>query len=114
MEDTGWSHPPWPKRECRVDLRKMTGENASSSSGELVRESSLMWPMLSRSNYTQWAMLMQCNYEALEIWEVIELGGEGVKRFQDRQAMGSLLRSVPGRCGNCLARRSPSRMRRRR
>jgi hypothetical protein len=33
-----------------------------------------MWPMLDRTNYTEWAMLMQVNYEALEIWEVIEPG----------------------------------------
>ncbi|XP_072149568.1 uncharacterized protein [Setaria viridis] len=31
----------------------------------------------------------------MEIWGVIEPGGTGVKRAQDRQAMGALLRSVP-------------------
>jgi hypothetical protein len=36
--------------------------------------------MLTCSNYTEWAMLMQCNYETLEIWETIEPGGKGVKR----------------------------------
>ena len=40
-------------------------------------------------------MLMQCNYEAMEVWEVIEPGGDGVRRSQDRLAMGCLLRSVP-------------------
>jgi len=50
--------------------------------------------MLDRTNYTEWAMLMHVNYEALEIWKVIE-PGEKVKRAQDRQAMGALLRSVP-------------------
>ncbi|CAD6335622.1 unnamed protein product [Miscanthus lutarioriparius] len=73
----------------------MGGDGSSSSTGDRVRESSLMWPMLTRSNYSEWAMLMQCNYETLEIWETIEPGGEGVKRAQDRQAMGGLLRSVP-------------------
>ena len=53
-----------------------------------------MWPMLTRSNYTEWAMLMQCNYESMEIWDA-EPGGADVKRAQDRQAMGDLLRSVP-------------------
>ena len=38
---------------------------------------------------------MQCNYEAMEIWDVIDPGGAGVKRAQDRQAMSALLRSVP-------------------
>ena len=36
-------------------------------------------------------MLMQCNFEAMEIWEAIEPGGAGVKRSQDRQARGRLL-----------------------
>ena len=53
-----------------------------------------MWPMLTRDNYAEWAMLMQCNYEALEIWEVID-PGSNPKRAQDRQAMSALLRSVP-------------------
>ena len=53
-----------------------------------------MWPMLTHDNYTEWAMLMQCNYEALEIWEVID-PGSNPKRAQDRQAMSALLRSVP-------------------
>jgi hypothetical protein len=40
------------------------GDNRSSSTVACdVQESSLMWPMLTRSNYLEWAMLMQCNYE---------------------------------------------------
>ena len=53
-----------------------------------------MWPMLTSDNYTEWSMLMQCNYEALETWEVIE-PGDKPKRAQDRQAMSALLGSVP-------------------
>ena len=63
---------------------EMGDGTSSGSSGHGVRESSLMWLMLTRSNYTEWAMLMQCNYETLEILETIEPGGEGVKRLQDR------------------------------
>jgi hypothetical protein len=40
-------------------------------------------------------MLLQCNFETLEIWETIDPGGEGVKRSRDRQAMAGILRSVP-------------------
>ncbi|CAD6257706.1 unnamed protein product [Miscanthus lutarioriparius] len=58
-----------------------------------VRESSLMWLMLTRTNYSEWAMLMQVNYEAMEIWETID-PGTNVKRSQVQQAMGVLLRSV--------------------
>jgi hypothetical protein len=55
-----------PKKKLGVPLwrrpvaemgEKEVGSSSSSVSG--VRESSLMWPMLTRSNYTKWAMLMQ-------------------------------------------------------
>lgn len=95
VEDIGWNHPPWPKRECKSDLRKM-GDGVSASSGQgCIRESTLMWPMLTRTNYSEWEVMMQCSFEAMEIGHVIEPGGAGVKRAQDRQAMGALLRSVP-------------------
>jgi len=42
----------------------------------------------------EWAMLMQINYGALKIWEVIE-SDNNPKTSQDRQAMGALMRSVP-------------------
>jgi hypothetical protein len=91
------SPPREPSKKKRVIPRRQPpliamGDNGSSSSG--VKESSLMWPMLTRDNYTEWEMLMQCNYEALEIWGVID-PGTNVKRAQDRQAMSALLRSVP-------------------
>jgi hypothetical protein len=50
--------------------------------------------MLTRSNYAEWAMLMKINYESMEIWDVID-PGTNVRRSQDRQAMGALMRSVP-------------------
>jgi Fe-S cluster biosynthesis and repair protein YggX len=61
--------------------------------------------MLTTDNYTEWAMLMQCNYEALEIWGVIDLG-TGVKRTQDRQAMSALPRSVPKEMWQSLGRKA--------
>lgn len=79
--------------------------DGQSSGGGSVKESSLMWPMLTRDNYAEWAMLMQCNYEALEIWEVID-PGTNPKRAQDRQAMSALLRSVPKEMWQSLGRRT--------
>ena len=96
------SPPREPPKKKYVVSRKLPaarkmgeGDIASASGSSGVREGSLMWPMLTRTNYAEWAMLMQCNFEAMEIWEVIEPGGAGVKRSQDRQAMSGLLRSVP-------------------
>jgi transposase InsO family protein len=71
------------------------GDQSAAGGSERVRESSLMWPMLTRSNYAEWAMLLQCNFETLEIWDTIEPGGADVKRSRDRQAMAGILRSVP-------------------
>jgi hypothetical protein len=66
-----------------------------AAGAERVQERSLMWPMLTRSNYAEWAMMLQCNFEMLDIWDTIEPGGDGVKRSRDRQAMAGILRSVP-------------------
>jgi hypothetical protein len=57
--------------------------NASASSGSGIKESSLVWPMLDRTNYAEWVMIMQCNLEALEIWHAID-PGTNVKRAHDR------------------------------
>jgi len=59
--------------------------------------------MLMRSNYAEWAVLMKCNFEILEVWEAIEPGGADVKRKDDRQAMGGILRSVPQEIRQILA-----------
>jgi len=89
---SGYISPP-RSPALKKPKKEMGDGPISVASG--VKESSLMWPMLSRSNYSEWAMLKQCNYEAMEIWDVIDPGGAGVKRAQDRQAMSALLRSVP-------------------
>jgi hypothetical protein len=57
------SPPREPPKKKFVILRRRPveamGDNPSSSSGGGVKETSLMWPMLTRDNYTEWAMLMQ-------------------------------------------------------
>jgi hypothetical protein len=85
-----------PKKKYVIPKRReeeKMGDGLSSTAGS-VKESALVWPMLTRSNYVEWAMLMQINYEAMEIWETID-PGTNVKRAHDRQAMGALMRSVP-------------------
>jgi hypothetical protein len=84
-----------PQRSPALNKPKKEMGDDPSSVPSGVKESSLMWPMLSRSNYSEWAMLMQCNSEAMEIWETIEPGGAGVKRAQGRQTMSALLHFVP-------------------
>jgi hypothetical protein len=78
----------------RKEPVKKMGDGSSSGVGGGLKENSLMWPMLTRSNYMEWAMLMQCNYEALEIWEVID-PGVNPKQSQDCQATSALMRLMP-------------------
>jgi hypothetical protein len=59
-----------PRRSPSTPPPDMTGTNSGASgsgSGHGVREGSLMWPMLTRANYAEWAVLMKCNFEILEV-----------------------------------------------
>jgi len=57
---------------------------------------SVQYPMLTRSNYTEWAMMMQVNMEAQGIWYAIKPEeDEAVEYCDDHQAMAAILRSVP-------------------
>lgn len=57
---------------------------------------SVQYPMLTYSNYNEWAMLMQVNMEAQGIWYAIEPEEEDVIEYRDdRFAMAAILRSVP-------------------
>jgi hypothetical protein len=94
--DRSVSPPQEPaKKKCVLTRRQLSNTMTSTSTtGSGVKESSLMWPLLGHDNYSEWAMLMQCNLEAMEIWDVID-PGINPKRAHDRQAMSALLRSVP-------------------
>ena len=47
VEDTGCNYPPWPKRQCQVDLRKMGGQ------GEHERRRAPLEEMTLTADYTQ-------------------------------------------------------------
>jgi hypothetical protein len=66
---------------------------------EVVREvsggggASLVFPMLKRGEYTNWAMVMEVNMQAVSLWDAIE--DDGVSRREDKQALTALLQSTP-------------------
>jgi len=53
----------------------------------------LVWPMLTRSNYQEWASHIQCNLEAMYLWDAVS--EDPVERRRDRLALGAMLRVVP-------------------
>jgi hypothetical protein len=65
---------------------------------EVIREmtsgggggTSLVFPMLKRGDYTNWAMVMEVNLQAASLWDAIE--DAAVSRREDKQALAALLR----------------------
>jgi hypothetical protein len=108
VEDTGWSHPPWPKRVCDGDQGEAmasSGKIGTCDGGRLLKETTTMgvWSMLTRTNYVEWALLMQVNLEAMEVWQSINPGTS--PRKNDRMALGALLRGVPQEMWSILAKK---------
>ena len=67
----------------------------------VVRESGGSWPMLNRTNYADWALLMQVMLEARQLWVAVNDGTPA--REMDRLAMEYSLRSVPSEMLSTLA-----------
>ena len=67
----------------------------------VIRESGGSWPMLTRTNYADWALLMQVMLEARQLWVAVKDGTP--ERETDRAAMEYLLRSVPPEMISTLA-----------
>jgi hypothetical protein len=108
VEDIGWSHPPWPKRVCDGDGGGGDGEqweDRHRRRGRFLKETTTtgVWPMLTQKNYAEWALLMQVNLEAMEVWESIDPGTG--PRKNDRMALGALLRGVPQEMWSILAKK---------
>ncbi|KAL6639641.1 hypothetical protein ACP70R_023372 [Stipagrostis hirtigluma subsp. patula] len=64
-----------------------------SVAAERVTGGTVELPLLTRSNYTEWSLVMQVSLEALGLWAAVEKGG--VERREDRLALAAILRAVP-------------------
>jgi hypothetical protein len=71
----------------------------SSRKGEIVRVvrefggGAPNWPMLTKTNYTQWSLVMKIKMEARDLWEAIEPGGVSLR--VDRMALDAITSAVP-------------------
>ena len=84
-----------PSTTASGEKEKETMERAfNQAAGNLVR------PMLTRTNYQDWASHVQCNLEGMFLWDAVE--DEKVERRRDRLALGAMLRGVPGEMHSML------------
>lgn len=51
------------------------------------------WPMLTKTNYTQWSLVMKVKMQARNLWEAIEPGGVSLQ--EDRMALDAITSVVP-------------------
>jgi hypothetical protein len=59
------------------------------------------WPMLTKINYTEWAILMRVQLQGAGLWEAVDT--DDATERQERQALGVILRSVPTEMVRVLA-----------
>jgi hypothetical protein len=71
--------------------------NGSSGFGQrVVREIGVgpaNWPLLTKTNYTKWALIMKIKLQARNLWEAIEPGD--VTLQEDRMALDAITSAVP-------------------
>jgi hypothetical protein len=63
--------------------------------------SSASWPTLTKTNYTEWAILMHVKLQAAGLWEAVDV--DDAPERQERQALGAILSSVPPEMVQLLA-----------
>lgn len=86
--------PPRTRRPPSLSPRRGRRRDAGQTPQCVVREvGSANYPILTRTNYVEWAVLMQVMLEARDLWEVVDTGG--VDRHEDRMAMEAILRATP-------------------
>ncbi|CAO2204866.1 unnamed protein product [Urochloa humidicola] len=103
-EKTGNQTPPGSPKKL---LGGKGGDGASGSGkGEVLRVvreigGAANWPMLTKTNYTQWALLMKLKMKARHLWEAIEPGG--VAPHEDCMALEAIASAVPSEMVASLA-----------
>jgi hypothetical protein len=58
-----------------------------------VQAGVLVWPMLTSTNYIEWALFMQINMEACVLWDAVERNAPSVP--VDKATLAAIMRAVP-------------------
>ncbi|XBI61788.1 hypothetical protein VPH35_042532 [Triticum aestivum] len=93
--------------ERRGRSRSRRGHRGEVVVREIVRETAISgsvpitFPMLTRSNYSEWALIMECNLHAASLWAPME--DDLIERKEDRKAVAALMRATPPEMHGMLA-----------
>ena len=68
---------------------------------QVYREIGTGWPMLTRSNYYEWSLLMKVKLQVRFLWDAITC--DGIAYEQDRRALEALCAAVPLEIGATIA-----------
>jgi hypothetical protein len=70
--------PRSPSRHPRCQSRSVNSHSHTRHAGGRVIErvierpsTNVVWPMLTRTNYLEWALVMEVNYQTLGVWEIV-------------------------------------------
>jgi hypothetical protein len=73
------------------------GNNGSSGSGQrvvrVIGVRPVNWPLLTKTNYTEWALIIKIKLQAGNLWEAIQPGD--VTLQEDRMALDTITSAVP-------------------
>src|SRR6266542_2235195 len=96
-------NPPTPPRRGRSPVRRHRHEVVVHE--RIIREGggSVQYPVLTRTNYVDWAIIMRIQLQAQGLWDAVNLGD--VNDHKDRLALTALLRAVPPELVRTLAAR---------
>ena len=91
-----------PRRRGRSHSRRSRNWDIGSRVVERIIErpsANFVWLMLTRTNYPEWALVMEVNFQTLRVWDIVHHGiaedPDEDEYHDDRQAMAGLLCSVP-------------------
>jgi hypothetical protein len=96
MPDKSVTPPPRDRVRSSSPIPRRSRHSGREVVVERVVEkasTAIVYPVLTRTNYAEWALVMRVNLQAAGLWEVISKGAGDYR--EDRNALAALLRAVP-------------------
>jgi hypothetical protein len=97
--DGDGARTPPPRRRPSLSMMGRRPRGHSVGRGVVIERviekssAAIVYPVLTRTNYSEWALVMRVNLQAAGLWDAIELGTDDYR--EDRSALAALLCAVP-------------------